>query len=296
MTSRIWTALCALDLLRQLHLYHLAYVDDHDEADRVYRGFCDKVLELAGQPPLHGIAAARCLGHSWLTLCALLQQASSHYARFRQNTPGAGGFPTVFVTGDLMTKGSDFANGGIYHHLSRHGNHVLVEPACDFFEFLARVHPHLIYGRGSGRIQNAIYTASQFRIRKQLCELVLPQHPWLPRPDVRAVLQKTQQVLDLSTNGGAVLAVGSALHHWDQGYFDGLVTTACWGCDNGLITESLLRHRRDIPAYYFYDDATPIDERRLHSFAFRLRNSERSRPEASGVPGNNRLGTVSERF
>ena len=278
MTSRVWTALCGLDVIRQLHLYHLAYVEDHDEAERTYRAFSDRILALAEQPPPRGLAGASRLRKDWNVLRDLLRKASAHYAGIARARTEPGELRTVFVTGDLMTKGSDFANGGIYHKLSRHGIRVLAEPACDFLEFLARVHPHLLYGRGSKRSQNAVYTANMIAIRNQVYDLVCVEHPWLPKPNLGAVLDKTREVLDLSTNGGAALAVGSAMHHWERGYYDGLVTTACWGCDNGLIGESLLRHQRDIPAYYFYDDATPIDERRLHSFAFRLHKAGDARP------------------
>ncbi|MHB8877503.1 MAG: hypothetical protein ACYC8T_27750 [Myxococcaceae bacterium] len=69
-------------------------------------------------------------------------------------------------------------------------------------------------------------------VRQALYRRVRSLHPWLPMPDVKAALARSQEVIDTQTMGGAALIVGSVLRQWDTGAFDGAVLTACWGCDN----------------------------------------------------------------
>ena len=72
-------------------------------------------------------------------------------------------------------------------------------------------------------------------------------HPWLPVPNVEAALVRSDAILDPATCGGTALEVGSILHQWDTKRYDGIVMASCWGCDNSLVTESLLRYHKDIP-------------------------------------------------
>ncbi len=59
---------------------------------------------------------------------------------------------------------------------------------------------------------------------------------------MKPVLQKPKPVIDPQTAGGSGFTVGSVLHYWDTLNLDGVMMTSCWGCDNSLIEENLLRH------------------------------------------------------
>jgi hypothetical protein len=61
------------------------------------------------------------------------------------------------------------------------------------------------------------------------------------------------------------------LHYWKERLCDGVVVVSPWGCGPALVSESLLRHQAGIPLLFVYHDGSPLDERRLNAFAFRLR-------------------------
>jgi len=273
MSTSTWIGLTALDILRQLCLYHAPVESEPGQAETLYRHHSERAIRLFEQPMRGGLMAAAAMARQWRATGRLLDDAARDFAELEAQGNGNGALRTVFVSGDALTKGNDFANAGVFRHLATRGIRAVPEPIGDFLEFLAIDHPHLFFGRNAGRSTRATYLPSMALIRNQLYGRVRRLHPWLPVPDVRAALERAHPILDRVTNGGSVLAVGSVLHHMDNHPFDGLVMTSCWGCDNGLIEESLLRHQRQIPTLFFYDDAMPLDTRRVDSFAFRLRRA-----------------------
>ena len=289
MSAKVWAGLVAMDILRQLYLYHLVWDAEGEAADELYRSYAEAVIDLLEEraPSASAATIAARSGRQWRRLGGIIDSATRSFAVLEQQARQGDTQrrPTVFLSGDLMTKGNDFANADLCRHLASLGVRIVFEPTCDFLEFLSEVHPDMLFGRGASAASNLVYRLNMIAIRDALYARARPLHPWLPLPDVHRAIQRAEPILDRATRGGATLAVGSVLEHWDTGDYDGVVMAACWGCDNGLIAESLLRHRSDMPTLFFYDDGTPLDERRLRGFVYRLRHSSPEPEAATGKEG-----------
>ncbi|MBU0996029.1 MAG: hypothetical protein KJ737_26335 [Proteobacteria bacterium] len=270
--GKLWVGIVALDLLRQLYLYHIAIEREPGASLTIYNKYAEKVLRLMEEPFTKGfVKTFEKLVNDWGRLQKIIEQAALDYTAIKASKNGSKPLPVVFASGDRFVRGNDFINNNLFLKLAEKGIHIVMEPVSYFFEYLARYHPHIFYHdrekAGKPELMFMVQT------RNRLYSLVKKYHSWLPVNDVVEVTNRSKEFMDRSTNGPIPYAIGSVMHNWETGHYDGVVLTSCWGCDSGLVEESILKHNKDIPWYFFYADGTHIDERKLAAYAFRLQRN-----------------------
>ncbi len=272
MSLLLWAGLSATEIMRQLYIYHLPVESQRGEARALYDAGAAQIHSILEAPmALTGNDEARPEVESRaVAIGAALRQSGQRYAEMESRWQGSRSWRTVFVGGETMTKGNDFASSGLFLRFSEQGLRLVLEPLTDFFEYLARRHPYLQYGRAKPLAEAQLMTEEQAELRTWLYAQLADEHPWLPAPAVQEALELAEELIDPTTVGGAPMEIAGVLHAWETGLYDGVVVASCWGCDNSLITEGLLRYRKEIPFFFFYGDGTPLDDRRLRSFSYRL--------------------------
>jgi len=161
---------------------------------------------------------------------------------------------------------------------------VVVEPLAVIIEYLVEQRISDLFGVPSHPVINKVVKREMRRMTREFYGSVRKYHPWLPITNVRAMQREAQPLIDRYPEGETPVIVGSVLHAWHEGICDGVVCINGWGCSAALASESLLRHQYEIPMLFVYTDGTPIDERRLNAFAFRLRREGRTSGRSPSDP------------
>ena len=262
--AKMFLGLVAWDLLNQLTAYYRPLEREEGEVDALSERFMDDLERLLEEPSNQGRAAAE-------RLQDLVGRASEAFWGVARRAPPGAGPRTVLLSGDVYVRLDEFAGDSLARRLGERGLRVIVEPLSTLSEYAGHERLSELFGLPTDFIQNAVMTKQMKRIRRQMALLVRKLHPWLPMVEPSTILDASRPVLDRYPQGEAPVTIGSVLHHWHEKLCDGVVVASPWGCGPALVAESLLRHQQQIPMLFVYCDGSPIDERKMNAFVFRLR-------------------------
>ncbi len=269
-TSRFWSGAVAWDIIHQLAAYHRASVAP--EAITVaYDSACDALEHALEEPVSRTSAALVDAARSYRAVRDVVARASETFASLGGVGLSDCGQRRVLLTGDIYLRLDDFASDGLARRLAERGLSVIVEPLNVLAEYMAHERTSDLFGLPTSWWSNASFRVAMAAARHDLYVIARRRHSWLPMPDVRAMIDAVRSVIGRDPVGEAPITIGSVLHAWRQRSCDGVVIVAPWGCGPAIVSESLLRHERDIPMLFVYGDGSPLDERRLNAFAFRMR-------------------------
>jgi activator of 2-hydroxyglutaryl-CoA dehydratase/predicted nucleotide-binding protein (sugar kinase/HSP70/actin superfamily) len=257
------------DVLTQLVAYHRPLETRTGECDELYQRHCREAEELLARPTHQAEDSTPVVE----ALAALNRRAAQEFATLARRAPADPTRRTVFLAGDFYIKSVPIANDFVIRRLNERGLQVVVEPVAVIMEYVAEERISDLFGVPSKWLMNKLIKRAMRRMTRDFYRGVREHHAWLPLTDIRGVLREARRLVDRHPQGETPVIVGSVLHSWREGVCDGVVAINGWGCGPALASESVLRHQRDIPMLFVYSDGTPIDERRLNAFAFRLRRT-----------------------
>ena len=286
--TRLFTGLVAWDLLNQLAAWYRP--SDRTQVDALYERYRDVLVDHVGAPVEDKGLALFQHRRWWRRLSAIVDSFAIAFDRVGGADPETD--RTVLVTGDIYLRVDEFGSNGLVKKLNHAGLRVVLEPSHTFLEYLAIPRKPGIEGSPLPPLKNAGSRALQAGLRRSLYARVRKLHPQIPEAVVTQAAHAAKELIERFPAGEAPLTVGSVLHAWNERVCDGAVVVAPWGCGPTHVSEGLLRHKREIPLLYVYNDGSPIDERRLDAFAFRLRRRASRVGAAAGRPGEAVRGDV----
>ena len=268
-----WAATVVWGILFQLAAYCRPLARDPARVDELYRSFNDELEAIIERPSPRGLLGLLAFLKAGPPVHDLAERASAAFAGISDRGDPHNDYRRVLLSGDVYLRLDEFASDRLIRRLNERGLHVIVEPASLLTEYMAHQRLGELMGLPTDWMNNLIIKWGMAAVRRDLYGRVRRRHPWLPPTETTAMLKATSEALDQHPVGEAPVTIGSVLHHWRKRDCDGVVLISPWGCGPALVAESLLSHRDEIPTLLVYIDGSPIDERRLDAFTFKLRQS-----------------------
>jgi len=270
--TRFWASVVSWDILFQLAAYYRPVERSVGAVDKTFHAMCDRLEEHVARPVRSGWRALIDTKRWYDRLLQLIEDAAKAFVdvSISRRADESDTTKRVLISGDVYLRLDAFANDRLIRRLNERGLHVLVEPLSVFGEYFTTEESVDVKGLHADVFEAHIYRLVLPPLRRRLYARARLHAPWIPEPEVPDMLERARQVMDRFPISEGPMVVGGVLHNWDQGNCDGVVVVAPWGCAPSLLAESVLRHEKQIPLLFLYSDGSPIDDRRIDAFTYRL--------------------------
>ncbi len=280
LTSAVWIASAAADLLNMMRFYHFAGESWRGASEALYHAYADRLEALLSASRLTGKVKGLNDARALLTRCeALIASAAAEFAALERGDGRDGRDDgresrTVFLCGDIYLRVDEWGNDDLQRKLSDQGLRVIFEPFGEIFELLALrdARDHGLTTRlGAKRVATLKFMRY---VVKRLLGVARPHEPWMFWHDVGDIWTASEPLFDGYPFGETIPTIGGALLTWATQPIDGVVVVSPRGCGPALVSEAQLRRGAEFPLLFVYNDGDPVDEARLAGFAWRLRARE----------------------
>ena len=214
---------------------------------------------------------------------ALLERAAKDFAKIKADKI----IPTVLVVGEMYVRCDPFSNDFVVEKLEKHGIRARLSPINEWLEYMDFM--GIREGRKPG-VANKLTSMAQRRIQS-LTYLAVAKHlKWPKRTNVEASLEASAPYIRDALESETVLTLGGALHEWQHGLIDAVLSVGPHECMPNKIAESQFFHiaeREGLLSLTLSMNGDPLDPEIIANFAYEVHSRFSRR-----VPGVNFVNPV----
>jgi predicted CoA-substrate-specific enzyme activase len=251
-------------------------------AEALYHRYRQELNELVGRAAAGDLSVGHALAEvarGGLFGCAeLLERAGRDFAAVR--LPGE--LPTVLVVGEIYVRCDTFSNDNAIDRLQAQGVRVRLAPFSEWLDYVEYINPKV------GVLKDAASWFSakvQARVQHATHAIMAAALGWGPLSRAAAAVEAAAPYIRYPLEGEAVLTLGTALHEWERGAVDGVLSLGPLECMPSKIAEAQFVHaaeRAGMLSLTLALNGDPVDPQVLENFVFEVK--ERFRKRAARGP------------
>ncbi len=253
-------------------------------AQRLYERWTAALHRLLEERAAVGVSAGAAIAESargTVFGCAeLLRGATAEFAAAQAPRPR----PTVLVVGEIYVRCDPFSNDFVIDRLQERGLAVRFAPVSEWLEYVTDLNAESAGWRSLGP---HVSRQVQGRIQSVCYGIAARGLGWPARTTARQAIEAARPLLRPDLQGEACLTLGGAIHEWEAGQVDGVVSVGPLECMPNKLAESQFFHaaeRTGLLSLTLSLNGDPVDPDVIDRFAYEVQAQFRRRAASGASP------------